>query len=453
MNEKLIQLKNQLDAKEAENQAILTKGDDFTADDIGKMEANTKTMNDLMGQIEIVSAATGVSAKFADMKGTVTNAIPQGDGGGGADASRFVGSYKSGHADVENKSVLYSEGEGVIEQKTMNVIATKEYHVTFREYLRKGFENLSATERKVLQEGSDPAGGFIVPLEMLNRLIMKLPTPTRVNGFVQNLTASRDALIIPKVNYTTDNIYPTGIRSTWTGEIPASSTVHRVTDPVFGQERIDIYTNMMSMPMTNDLVEDAAFGLVAWASDQFNKTIDLLKDNTILNGTGIAQPSGILLNPGGTGQPDVISLGDPITADGLHDMVWQMPEQYEENGRFLFNKTSTGAYIAKMKDGDGRYLWGAGLQDSGIMNGPNPKQRMLIGETADFSAFMPDRATNAYPILYGDFGGYTLVNRIGFSIQVLRELYAETNQLLLLGRIRFGGKVTEPWRIKAGQQA
>jgi HK97 family phage major capsid protein len=61
---------------------------------------------------------------------------------------------------------------------------------------------------------------------------------------------------------------------------------------------------------------------------------------------------------------------------------------------------------------------------------------------------MPNVGTSTYPIIFGDLKGYYHVDRVGFSIQVLRELYAESNQILLLGRLRFGGQVAEDWRLK-----
>jgi HK97 family phage major capsid protein len=67
------------------------------------------------------------------------------------------------------------------------------------------------------------------------------------------------------------------------------------------------------------------------------------------------------------------------------------------------------------------------------------------------SAFMADVATNSYSVLFGDLRGFYMVDRVGFSVRVLSELYAETNQVLLLGRIRFGGQVAEPWRMKIGK--
>lgn len=243
------------------------------------------------------------------------------------------------------------------------------------------------------------------------------------------------------------------MRITWTGEIPASSTAMRVTDPVFGQTQIPIYTAMMSIPVTNDMIEDSSFPLLSWLSGKFAETIDLLKDNMVLNGGGQGQPTGILLNPGDSGgtQPAVVTSGNAnsLTADGLVKLAYSLPEQYEDGAAWVMNKTNTAMAVAQLKDSNNRYLWGMGYQDSGLE--PTIRNRTLLGYPVLWSGFMPSVAANAYPIIFGDLRGYYLVNRVGLSIQVLRELYAETNQVLVLGRIRFGGQVVEQWKLKAHQ--
>lgn len=348
---------------------------------------------------------------------------------------------------LDKLEVAYEEGHLGMDAKQMAAVSTLDYKRVYRTYLRKGIHGLSHAEVKTLQEGIDSSGGFLVPEDMMNVIIQKMPTPTRVAGMVQTLSTARDQMVIAKVNYTTDDIYTTGIRSTWTGEIPSSSTVHRVTDPVFGQLRIPVHTNMMSLPLTNDMVEDSAFPLVSWAAGKFAETIDLLKDNSIINGTGVGQPAGILYSPGGTGQPAIVNSGHASTlqADGLISLAYSLPEQYDENARFLFNKTNTGAAIAKLKDSSNRYLFGMGTHDSGLVAG---RPTELCGYPYSFSGFMPNIAADAYPIIFGDFRGYILLNRIGFTIQVLDQPYAESNQIVLLGRVRFGGQVAEPWRLK-----
>jgi HK97 family phage major capsid protein len=44
--------------------------------------------------------------------------------------------------------------------------------------------------------------------------------------------------------------------------------------------------------------------------------------------------------------------------------------------------------------------------------------------------------------------GYIVLDRVGFSVQRLSELYAETNITILLARKRVGGQLAEPYRVK-----
>jgi len=367
-----------------------------------------------------------------------------------------IGMRPAGAAEFAHEkgaAALFNAGEGLVDERQWRAISEPGYKAAFRSYLRKGEKGLTGRELKALQEGADASGGFLVPEDFVQRLLQKEPTPTRVQDHVMRMTTGRDAVILPKVNYATDDLYTTGIRATFSGEVPVTAGSIRVTEPAFGQARIPIYTAMLSMPLTNNMVEDASFPLQTWCEDKFAETIRLLKENMILNGSGIGQPTGILNNPGGTGQPSVVAMGNPITADGVVKMAWSVPEQYDENLAWVFNKTNAGSYLATLKDSNNRYLWGTGIQDSGLMVGAQPAHKVLQGYPVLFQGFMPNLGANNYPIIFGDLRGYYLVDRIGFSIQVLRELYAETNQILLLGRVRFGGQVCEEFRLRVGQQS
>jgi HK97 family phage major capsid protein len=416
---------------------------ELTAEDVEKAKGIKAEMAGLKEKLDIAVAAEGLRTDLDAAKsflGQSATPVVHGD-------PNFIGATAAGETVISDAGVT-EEGQGLMSAKQWKAVSQTAYKSAWMDYVRRrGDVGLMDTEaRKALNEGTDEAGGYFVPPEFLNQLITKLATPTRVSGMVRNVNTSRDALVMPKVVYATDDLYQTGIRSTWVGETPSSSTVHRVgTEPVFGQIRIPVYTNMLSMPITRDLLDDSAFDIMGYASDQFRLTIQLLKDNMVINGSGIGQPDGILLNPNGTDQPATVVSGSAaaLTADGLKDLQYAIPEQYDGNCSFLFNKKSTEKAIAKIKDGAQRYMFDN--MNGGIANGvPNT----LLGDSYARSGFMPDIAANAYPIIYGDFSGYALVNRIGFSIQMLNELYAETNQILMLGRVRFGGKTIEPWKLK-----
>lgn len=354
--------------------------------------------------------------------------------------------------------VAQEYGEGIYAPSIIGKIGTRDYKDAFRAYVRSagqvGRHGYNDAAIRTLQEGQDAEGGYLVPDDILSKVIVKEPTPIRVAGRCTQLTTSRDNLVVPRVNYTADDIYTTGMRITWTGEIPASSTAMRVTDPVFGQTRIPVFTAMMSVPITLDMIEDASFPLLDWISGKFGETVDLLRDNMVLNGTGVGQPEGILASPGAdSSQPAVVLSGTAgsIGTDGtfLIKLAMSLPEQYDTNAVWVMNKTNTGNAVAQLKDAQGRFLWSLGYQQSGLS--VDFKSQPLVGYPVMYSGFMPNIAAANYPLLFGDLAGYYLVNRIGFSVQVLRELYAETNQVLVLGRIRFGGQVAEPWRLKLGK--
>jgi HK97 family phage major capsid protein len=451
----LKQLRDAFAAKSAELSALLEKGNDITGEDFQKIQALNAEIEGFQSQIKSAQEQEKALAELRKKQGErvkeiaeVKMPVPHATSAGGASFT------KDSDATVEIKDnvlKLAMDGKAGISKKQWEAISTQDYLECYAEYLKHGLHGIGGVQLKTLQEGADQAGGFLVPEAILSRLIQKQPTPTRIAGMVSRLTTGRDHLSIPRVVYNTDNLYTTGIRVTWTGEVPASSTTHRVTDPVFGQLRIPVYTGMLSCPVTNDVIEDSMFGLVDWISGKFRETIDLLQDNMVLNGTGLGQPLGLLANVDATSDdPASYALGNPITADGIMGLSWAIPEQYDENLTWCFNKTNVGSYVATLVDDQKRYLWGMGYQDSGLNV---PQRRTLAGYPVAFSGFSPDRATNAYPMTLGDWSGYYLLERVGLSLQVLNEVYAELNQKVLLGRIRFGGMCAEPWKFKIGKQA
>lgn len=454
-------LANEIAQKREAVDALFKQHGDNMPDDVANgVEAELKAIDTLEGQRQqaerLEKAQAENEAEIKRLNNTPSNAIPQPGAGAKAGQVQLEGFTPAGETVLERHgadlAVVYEEGPLGLDQKTLEVISSDEYKRAYRSYLRKGANELGLGERKVLEAGNDEAGGFLVPEDMLQAIIERKPTPTRVAAMVTRLQTSRDALAIARLNYSADDRYTTGIRVKWTGEKPASSTVHRADTPTFGQVRIPIHTAMLSLGATNNMIEDSSYPIVSWAAGKFQETVELLYEDMCLNGDGIGQPAGILMNPDGTDQPKVVKTGDAsaLTGDGLIDLTEDLPEQYDENAVLIFNKTNAGKAIRKLKDSEGRYLVSYGAGDHGLSTG---RYKEINGYGYRWSAFMPNVAANAFPVIFGDPRGYYLVNRIGFSIQVLREKYAEENQVVLLGRVRFGGQPAESWRLRVHKVA
>lgn len=355
-----------------------------------------------------------------------------------------------------------------ISEKQAKAISSSEYNHAFKSYcMHKGDRTrMDAYDYKILQEGNDTAGGFLVPEEIMAQLIQKKLNVTSVQDNVATFTTGRDSLNFPRLNYTTDNIYTAPQRFTQTGEIPASATTANVTDPNFGQTRIDVFNYMATEFVTNSMVEDSLFDMNALIAEKFSQAIRMQTENTIVNGTGVDEPVGILASPGGTignqVQPAVVPLivgtntNNLPTAKGIIQLGFSVEPQYEDGLAYYFNKTNTAKNLYSMLDSNGRPIFGYGYDQAGLASGP---PRFIQGYPFHYSPVMPNGydttgasgVLNNYPIIFGDLRGYYKVERVGFSITVLDQPYATINQIGIVGRWRWGGATVKDWMIKVGK--
>ncbi len=346
--------------------------------------------------------------------------------------------------EVDPRSGIVAEVERKQRFHVPVIVERKDYGVAVEAYLRRGVDRMGPNDRKTLSEGIDSAGGYLAPEDFHIELIKKLATLATIRANARVVQTSRDVASWPKIVYTTDDKYTSGVRLTWTGENPASSTAHRVTDPVFGLYKVPVHTAMASLPLTNDLLEDAAFDVMGIGTDLMSEAFTLGENDAFINGSGVTRPMGILTQVDGDGPASVVSgTASTLLADGLIDLVYALPAQYERNAKWLMAK-STEKVIRKLKDADNNYLWPIWPQQGGFA----PAPRELLGFPVLKDEAMPAIAANAYPIIFGDLTGYLVLDRVAFTIQRLEELYAETNITLLLAKKRVGGLTVEPWRLK-----
>ncbi len=331
----------------------------------------------------------------------------------------------------------------------------KAYAAAFESYLRKGRANMGPNDLKTLAEGVDTTGGFLVPPDYHAELIKKIAGLTAMRQLARVEQTSRDQAQWPRINYTTDNKYTSGVRLTWSGEQPASATAARVTDPIYGLITIPVHTAMASMPITNDLIEDAAFDVVGSSQQLLAEAFALGEDNVFLNGSGAGQPVGLMTNIDSTDyvqstvsgtSSDISTSGDAHGGKRLNDVYYAVPAQYRRvaSSAWMMNSGTLEA-VDNLVDGQKRPLLMPLTQAS--MGAGEPVT--LKSKQVYVDEFMPDIGASTFPIIFGDFSGYIILDRVGFSIQRLTELYAETNLQLLLARRRVGGFPVEPWRFRA----
>lgn len=242
--------------------------------------------------------------------------------------------------------------------------------------------------------------------------------------------------------------YRDAVTVTWVDETPTAGAA--ATNLTFGLERVPIHTVMAETFLSRNLVEDAAFNIVQWLAESYAQAMAMDEDNQFLVGDGNGKPEGILPSSGitalGTGQRVSSGVADALAWDGLASMAWKLDAQYRQNAAWIGEKASYEA-IAKLKDGDGQYLWREAYGNNATQGGPSAP-RTLLGYPVLEQEGMPTIAASAYPLLLCDLRGYVVADRIGLSIErYLDSSTARINQVVYVARRRLGGQVLEPWRF------
>ncbi len=309
---------------------------------------------------------------------------------------------------------------------------------------------------KTLNIGQDSSVGYAVPPDWINELNKNIASETVMAPLCKTRTTSSDRIYQP--NLTTSDArraYPTNVL--WPGESPGSGSDIDATEFTYSQIEIPIHVMLMRYRSTLSALEDVGFDLQAEINMAFAEGVAIEYDRLIYSGSGSGKMQGITTNSDVTGSAStaVSSVGGYIPAGSTSeiisgDVIWQMlynlPAQYRRNAKWIAN-SNTMFILKKLKDGDGLYLWGNDNADQRLMGGVPDK---LAGQPVVFNEYASDIAANAFPLILADLSkGYTIGQRVDFSIRRFDERYAENDQVLFLGRARVGGEVTQPAAFKA----
>lgn len=263
------------------------------------------------------------------------------------------------------------------------------------QYLRVGSQGLSDAERKTFMVSSDPQGGYLAQPEISGEIIRDLIEFSPIRSLASIAGTSQ-----PSVIYTTRGLLS---GAAWHGEVV---TVPETTGNPFGQREIILrrLSTFVDISNQNLLFAPAAIAEVnAAIAEDFAKK----ESTSFVTGTGVLDPMGILTNA----DINYVPMLDAslVTADGLIKGFYKMPMTYRNKGTWIMNGTTLAA-VRTLKDSTNNYLWQRSLQDG--------QPETLLGRPVVECIDMPDVGANAFPILYGDFSGYRIVDGVAMSMLV-----------------------------------
>ena len=204
----------------------------------------------------------------------------------------------------------------------------------------------------------------------------------------------------------------------------------------FTSVNLDGYLSGALALVGRQLVNNAAFDVVQFVVDYMAEEISTWAEGELIAGTGHSNDH----CEGALSTTNTINAGSTsdISADNLIDLQACVKQVYQKDACWTMHP-ATWTLVKKLKDGNGRYL----VQDD--FTGEMPYR--LLGKPVYLSEAMPQIASAAKAVLYGDYKG--LAAKIGeeLNVQVLREKYATQHAIGVVGWLEIDSAVANPQKL------
>jgi HK97 family phage major capsid protein len=289
----------------------------------------------------------------------------------------------------------------------------------FRDWLKNGGGN---REFRDLSANSNTDGGYLVaPEQFVAELIKNIDDAVfiRQNATIYQV-GSAASLGIPQLDTDPSD-------ADWTTELQTGTND---TAMAFGKRKMVPHPLAKRIKVSNELLRTATLPAETIVRDRLAYKFAISMEKSYLTGTGNQQPLGIF-TASADGIPTSRDISTEntttaITADGLVNAKYALKGQYWANAQWLFHRDAL-RNIAKLKDGQGQYLW----RESVRAGEPDT----LLGRPVMMSEYAPNTfTTGLYVGIIGDFSNYWIADGQQMQMQRLAELYAEANQVGFIGR-------------------
>jgi HK97 family phage major capsid protein len=312
-------------------------------------------------------------------------------------------------------------------EKSVSPLASDEYRNAFLKFCVAGPAALNGDEARALSAGTSTQGGYLLmPEQMVDGILKGVDDAVFIR---QKATKFRvpaaTSLGVPTM--TAD-----AADADWTTELATGSEDSTLA---FGKRALYPQKPIAKrIKISNELLQRLP-GIEAFVRSRLEYKFAITHEKAFMTGSGAGQPLGLFTasNSGISTGRDV-STGNTITYptfDGLTEAKYTLKGQYWNRADWMFHRDCL-KVLAKIKDGDGQYIW----RESVRAGEPDT----LLGRPVQMSEYVPNTmTTQLYVGILGDFSYYWIADALDMTIQRLVELYAETNQTGLIGRMSSDG--------------
>jgi HK97 family phage major capsid protein len=331
----------------------------------------------------------------------------------------------------DTKSRLGAGGLGDEKSRTG---ATTGERKAFQRFLKVGERGLTGEEVKSLRGDSDSEGGFLkAPQEVAQQYV------TFINDqvFIRELATvypldKAESLGVPTIETDIAD-------SDWTSEVATGS---EDTSLKPGKRELKPLPLAKRIKVTRTLLRQSVVNLEMLVMERLGYKFGVSQEKAFLTGTGANQPLGLFTasaNGVSTGRDSIAASATVLTGDDFINAKMNLKAGYwnRPNTRWILGR-SVVSTARKLKDTTNNYIWSPGLGPGGGLTGGLPQT--LVEVPFAVSEYAPSTQTaGLYVGIIGDMSYYWIAEALALEIQVVQELYAETNQVGYIGRMEVDG--------------
>lgn len=315
------------------------------------------------------------------------------------------------------------------------------YKQGFSAWVRKGQDNgLEELQRKAMNSGSAPDGGFLVLPEMDTQIDRVVGVVSAVGRLADNKTIGSESYkkIVKKQGMTARRVGP-------------GATGGETDNPKFAELEFTAYESEAEPWVHNATLEDAIIDLESDLAEEAGVAFAEMEGAEFCVGTGVGGARGITMydmvanadyawgSLGYIKSGGAAGFAAANPGDALISLQHALKSAYRPGASFVM-ADATLALVRQMKDGSGNfYLWQ-----------PDPLAGFggrLLGSPVETDDNMPIVAADALAIAYGDFKrGYVVVRRSGTVL--IRDNVTAKGKTKFNFRRRSGGGVKNFEAIK-----
>ena len=293
----------------------------------------------------------------------------------------------------------------------------------FGKYLRFGMNSLDAAEKRALDATTDASGAYTVPDEQFVAQLLKDVDDMVI---IRSLATKYQLTKAASMGIPTLEADPAD--ADWTTEL---LTGNEDSTMEFGKREFTPSPFAKRIKISKTLINKSALPIEDIVRSRIAYKFSITEEKAYMTGNGTGKPLGIFVASAdgipSTRDVSAENTSTAITFNGLLNAKYSLKSQYLAKADWIFHRDGL-KMIAKIKNvEDGRYAWEQSVQ----VGQPD----RLLGRPFYMSVYAPNTFTaSQYVGILGDFSFYWIVDALDMQIQVLYELYAETNQIGYIAR-------------------